>query len=76
MTSPCSECAEYQDAMREVERLRDDSRMLALCERDRKEMADMVERLRAALREAARRMIANGDGFGASEVVAALEHEP
>jgi 23S rRNA A2030 N6-methylase RlmJ len=34
------------------------------------------ERLRAALREAARRMIANGDGFGASEAVAALEHEP
>jgi len=35
-----------------------------------------IERLRAALQEAARRLIANGDGYGANEATSALEPKP
>ena len=39
----------YAEAADEIARLRDDSKMLSLCEGDRKEMADKIERLRTAM---------------------------
>ncbi len=43
---------------------------------ERREAAAEIERLRAALQEAARRLIANGDGYGANEATSALEPKP
>lgn len=50
----------------EIERLRDDSRMLMLCEGDRKEMAAEIGRLRAAhqeIKELQKNTVVSGEGL-------------